>query len=255
MTLGLLATSSGAGASRVVSHLCVVRSCPLSERRVSERRILTISLQPYRNVTTHSSILLAEPPPGKPQHESHIRRSFVDPLPPSTTSSSSSSTKPPRASSALPSTSFPIALTYLGPARRGAWLIPLSGPFPIPSASTPRWFPSQSSPTSALSSYDPISKAHTIPWTDDRLKALWAYLSRIRASGALGPVDAVCYFATPGGMGDHVRVYTDAEFALGLRSLLRLVKVTKVAGGDTVQFLDEAKLAWVDERVEPILLA
>ncbi|KAM0753269.1 hypothetical protein T439DRAFT_323910 [Meredithblackwellia eburnea MCA 4105] len=185
---------------------------------------------PYRHQIEHRRMFYMGniDPPSKPQIESSIRRSFVDPTAPTSKSSSrsnsargdqgkvakgtpllqvqSSSTSsipvgrslsppPPQQSKST----FPIAYSHLQPGRRGKFLIPISAPLPIPSTSKPAW--GASAPTTTTSpkkrgsgsSSSSREKEDVIYWTDDRLKSLWKFLDRIHDSDSLGSVEAECF--------------------------------------------------------------
>lgn len=155
-------------------------------------------------------------------------------------------------------------LPYLAPGRRGAWLIPLSGPLPWTQGkpTPPAWYAAPPAPlvsssgtylavpeAGALPSSSPAlppssatlpssstlasapaptrRRPRTIAWTDARLRALWHFLGRLHETGKMGPVWAECLTATQSGglMPDHIRVHAMAHLALALRHWLGLVDV------------------------------
>lgn len=183
-------------------------------------------------------------------------------------------------------------LPYLAPGRRGAWLIPLSGPLPwtagnptppawlatapgpsitggtaplpAPSSSTTHPASSAPAPPSITSpSKRPRTRPRTIPWTDARLRATWFWLDRLHLTGKMGPVWAECVTAAQSGgrMPDHIRVHAMAHLALALRRMLGLVDVRSTGWkgggceGDGERFLCAVRLVWVDEGGRGVLVA
>lgn len=155
---------------------------------------------------------------------------------------------------------FPNVLPFLTPGRRGAWLIPLSGPLPwaegkptppswsilppesagrsgggpSPLRSTSRALTSSATlPTSpavnlpastAVSTSSGARRPRSIDWTDARLRAAWFWIDRLHHTGKVGPVWAECLTAAQsgGGMPDHIRVHAMAHLALALRQMIGL---------------------------------
>lgn len=230
---------------------------------------MILFVQPYRHVTTFPA---TDQNPRR-QHPSKIRHSFVDP-------------PPAKRGSAI---THDTADSYLTPGRRGAWIIPVSGPLPIPHASTPSWSPSPT-PSSSNRLAPPPSKASApkgslpvINWTDARLTTFWTILTTLHEKALMGEVKAHCAFASssssspltssahantsgiaPRIFHDHIRVSAEAHLALPLRTLLGLVSVTKAGttaakeGEEEVdgeKFLEKVRLVWVDERGRPVLTA
>lgn len=176
---------------------------------------------------------------------------------------------------------FPNLLPSLAPGRRGAWILPLSGPLPWSTGKpTPPVWPGSSTvslaapaglhpsssgaslapPSSATAPTARASKPRRIEWTDVRLRATWFWLDRLHAKGLLGPVSAACFTSREmgGTMPDHIRVYGLAHLALALRATLMLVDVRSTGWEgeeDTGRFLDRVRLVWVDEAGRPVMVA
>lgn len=149
------------------------------------------------------------------QHPARVLHSFVDPAwRPSSSSSSSvgrtassalgstqTQTQPQGTGSALPLDSRQT-LEALAPGRRGAWLLPISGPLPplSPSsspASAPHPAPAPSPPV-YFSRAPPRPQrqkmggdaarggTRRLEWTDERLGAVWELVGRLGGGGAGG---------------------------------------------------------------------
>lgn len=255
--------------------------CPSQVTRSSSptTRRLTSSLppQPYRHLEDH------RPSTQNParQHPAKIRHSFLDPSP--------NGLPPP--SPSRNARLYPSALTSLAPGRRGAWIIPISGPLPISQTSAPIWpFP----PTFVNGLAAPVKppkaskdKPKAIEWTDGRLIALWTVLTSLHERAPMGEVKASCFLSasadhpatspppaqpshlslplsfppapSPSSWPDHIRIAGDAHLALPLRSLISIVTAQQSSRKedqlDKEKFLDGTRLVWVDEAGRPILTA
>ncbi|GAA5881035.1 hypothetical protein JCM1840_007225 [Sporobolomyces johnsonii] len=217
------------------------------------------------------------------QHLSTILHSFVDP---SFRSSSSSAS--------LPLTPDPFALatsptySFLAPGRRGSWLIPISGPLPLPHASPPKWFASPLPPTTSarrtknkLLPVDEPRNPLAIEWTSARLRALWAALDALHANTHFGSLRATCHIpptldsdssasnrapsAKATLLPEYLKVSTDAHLALALRGALDQMTVKGLLWDeegaseedreDGDKWLRGRALVWVDEAGRAVLVA
>lgn len=204
--------------------------------------------QPYRHLDFP---LGATSHPLRQRGSAQILHSYLDPPPPLTKPNAT-----PYSSDTLPP--FPNVLPSLAPGRRGAWIIPLSGPLPWKAGSPapPIWLspaqqqakaallavptqhllPSSSpapaadlnAPSSRSGTPTPRSSSRRIEWTPARLRCTWFWLTRLHLTGKHGPVSAAAFSAEEvrgTGMPDHIRVYAAANLALSLRQLLKLFDV------------------------------
>ncbi|GAA5919351.1 hypothetical protein JCM1841_004356 [Sporobolomyces salmonicolor] len=240
---------------------------------------------PYANAP---SLTCLNPNPTR-QHPSLILHSFVDPSFRRTTSSASSASLSliiePSALTTSPTYSF------LSPGRRGSWLIPISGPFPLPHASPPKWFASPPPPSSSARQpknkprSDDQPKPRAIEWTSARLRALWAALDALHGNTHFGSLRATCHIppslsppslasnvsgsdpspAPKAALPEYLKVSTDAHLALALRGALDQVTVkgllqdeegaSEQDRGDGETWLRGRGLVWVDEAGRAVLVA
>ncbi|GAA6026735.1 hypothetical protein JCM8097_005822 [Rhodosporidiobolus ruineniae] len=255
---------------------------------------------PYRHTET---IECSNPNPPR-QHPSRILHSFVDPsfsaslaTAPPARSASSSLLRPASMSRThsgssqfqhLPALS-PLTYSYLAPGRRGSWLVPLSGPLPIPHTSSARWFTSSPPPTraprTASAEVGEPPPPPPIDWTDDRLKALWSFLDTMHRAANMGSLRATCFVppssssaasspsagtsASPSSaLPSYIKVTTDAHLALAFRMALDTLNVRAMDVGeekekgkareksaDRETFLKGRALVWVDEIGRAVLIA
>lgn len=149
--------------------------------------------------------------------------------------------------------------SYLTLGRRLTWLIPVDGGFSIEGTSSTNWIPG-----SKIS-----SKSPKIHWTDDRLRCLWAGVTRLRDGGQIGHITPSCFIASDystatattttrsrrSPLPDHIRIQVDGHYALVIRRSLGLITGS---GSDTARFLradSGVRLALMNELGQPILLA
>ncbi|GAA6050126.1 hypothetical protein JCM3770_001385 [Rhodotorula araucariae] len=194
----------------------------------------------------------SDDPNPRRQHPSPVLHSFVDPsFPASATHPPTQTQTQTQAQSALP-TSSAATLAYLAPGRRGAWLLPLSAPLPLSHAclARPAFFARAPPPGKGSAG----TGTGTVAWTDARVRAVWAAVTRLGASGAFGLVRCSAYFppsssstssspspVTPstdadadvvagaGAWPEMIRVACPAHLALAVRGLLAQVSVRAVA--------------------------
>ncbi|BGP22587.1 hypothetical protein JCM10295v2_001472 [Rhodotorula toruloides] len=213
------------------------------------------------------------------QHPSRILHSFVDPafdplastLAATNAATANGATQSQyKLTSQLPLDS-PVTMSYLQPARRGAWLIPVSASLPIPHTSPVRWF---AQPPPSPISPSPTSAKRRIDWTDTRLRALWEFLTSLHESGSFGRIRAVAWFppspsaSSASAWPEMIRLNCDAHLALAIRGLLsqanikalRAVADAGVGGrkgeeGDCEKWLKGRALVWVDEEGRAVLTA
>ncbi|BGP29829.1 hypothetical protein JCM10296v2_001575 [Rhodotorula toruloides] len=212
------------------------------------------------------------------QHPSRILHSFVDPsfdpLASTLTAATGAATNGATQSqftlaSQLPLDS-PVAMSYLQPGRRGAWLIPVSASLPIPHTSPVRWFAQPPPPPSSPS---PTSAERTIDWTDARLRTLWAFLTSLHESVSFGRVRTVAWFppsSSASAWPEMIRLNCDAHLALAIRGLLAQANVKALRGvageggsgkkrrkeeEDGEKWLRGRAIVWVDEEGRAVLTA
>ncbi|KAL7342038.1 hypothetical protein BJY59DRAFT_713100 [Rhodotorula toruloides] len=215
------------------------------------------------------------------QHPSRILYSFVDPavdtLASTLAAANGAATNGATQSqytlaSQLPLDS-PVTMSYLQPGRRGAWLIPVSAPLPIPHTSPVRWFAQRPPPPPSPS---PTSAERSIDWTDARLRTLWAFMTSLHEAGSFGRVRAVAWFppsssaSSASAWPEMIRLNCDAHLALAIRGLLAQANVKTLRGvvgsggegkkrrkeeEDSEKWLRGRALVWVDEEGKAVLTA